>query len=88
MTGHQVSGVVILHAVVVACAAVLLGVVAGTLIANITWNLFAHSVGFESPVKVPAFAVALVAVGSVLTATAIAIAVALSPLSRQPGRLS
>ena len=81
MTGHQVSGVVILHAVVVACAAVLLGVVAGTLIANITWNLFAHSVGFESSVKVPAFAVALVAVGSVLTATAIAIAVALSPLS-------
>jgi len=88
MTRRQVSVIVVLHAIVVTVAAVALGVVAGALIANIGWHLFSQSVGFEWPVRMPAGAVALVAIGSVLAATAIATAVALSPLSRRPGRLN
>jgi len=88
MTQHQVSVVVILYAVVVACLAAVLGLVAGALIANIGWHVFSQSVGFAWPVTVPARAVAFVAVGAVLVATAIATAVSLSPLSRRPGRLN
>ena len=53
MTSHQVSAIVIVHAIVVALVAVALGVVAGALIANIGWHLFSQSVGFEWPVTVP-----------------------------------
>ncbi len=88
MTSNQVSAIVIVHAIVVALVAVAFGVVAGALIANIGWHLFSESVGFEWPVTVPSRAVALVAVGSVLMATAIATAVAFSPISRRLGRLN
>jgi ABC-type antimicrobial peptide transport system permease subunit len=88
MTRHQVSAAVILHAILVALAAVVIGVLIGTLFANIGWRLFSRSVGFAWPVEMPTLSVALVAVGSVLIATAIATVVALSPLSRPPDRLN
>jgi ABC-type antimicrobial peptide transport system permease subunit len=88
MTQRQVSAVVILYAVVVACLAAVLGLVVGALIANVGWHVFSQSVGFAWPVTLPARAVAFVAVGAVLVATAIATAVSLSPLSRRPGRLN
>ena len=88
MTRHQVSAAIILHAVLVAIAAVVIGVVVGTLFANIGWRLFSRSVGFAWPVEMPAPAVALVAIGSLIIATAIATAVALSPLARPPDRLN
>src|SRR6188474_907370 len=46
MARRQVSAAIVLHAVLVALAAVVIGIVVGTLFANVGWRLFSQSVGF------------------------------------------